>query len=142
MKKWMKVLLGVIVAVLILFFAGSEIHEWYVWRTPKYNSTQSTVLLSAEADKLTSEQEEAFYSLSRAAIQTEFKDIKFTNLDDYSLYVRKTKEKHMYYIDYVCKSTVLKMRFDTTMYMRIKNSSLKGNTHFVIYNFKSDLSKF
>lgn len=141
-KKWMKVLLGVIVAV-ILIFAGSKIHDWYIWRAPYYNSTKTVELLSARTQKLNENQEEAFYDIARGAIQSEIKGIKFTNLDDYSLYVKKTGPKHVYYIDYVCKSTVLvKMRFDTTMRVKLDSSSLKGETHFTIYNFKSDLSKF
>lgn len=139
MKKWQKILIAVVLIVGVGGFTGYKIHDYWVWRTPYQNKIESKELLSNKVDKLSNEQEEAFYDIARGAIQTEDKSIKFTNLDNVSLYVEKAKGKDMYYLDYIVKSSLFKLKFDTTMTLRIKEKTLKGDTPFTIMKFDSDL---
>lgn len=140
MKKWQKITIAV-VSLLVVIFAGYKIHDYWIWRTPYTNQTEAKELLSNKVDKLSDEQETAFYDIARGAIQTMNKDIKFTNLEDSSLYVEKAKGKNMYYLDYVVKGP-FKLKFDTTMTLKIKEKTLKGNTHFKIMKYDSDLSDY
>lgn len=140
MKLWQKITITV-VGLMLVVLAGYKVHDYWIWRTPYQNQTESKELLSNKVNKLSEEQESAFYDIARGAIQTMDKDIKFTNLEDYSLYVEKTKGKNMYYLDYVVKGP-FKLKFDTTMTLRIKAKMLKGNTHFRIMKYNSDLSDY
>lgn len=138
MKKWQKILISV-GALMIIVFVGYRIHDYWIWRTPYQNQTEPKELLSDKTHELTEEQEAAFYDIARGAIRAQDKDIKFTNLDDYSLYVKKDKGKNKYYIDYVCKSPNFKIKFDTEITIKINAKTLKGDTHFKILDLDSDL---
>lgn len=141
MKKWQKILIATVLVIGVGGFAGYKIHDYWIWRTPYLNQTESRELLSNKIDKLSDEQETAFYDLARSAMQVEDKNLKFTNLDDVSLYVKKAKGKNMYYIDYVVKGP-FKLKFDTTMTLRIKAKTLKGDTPFTIMKYDSDLDDY
>jgi len=146
-KKKVVIGVGILVGIIVLFVGYNQYtayqkreKERIAWLAPHYNETKDTVLLSDSVDKLNDKQKNAFYSIARGAIESEDPSIEFTNLDDYSLFVKKAVGKHTYYLDYVCENPTIKMRFDTTVTVKLKHESLKGDTPFTYTEFSSDIT--
>jgi len=145
-KKKVIVGISVIVGIVILAIGYNQYtayqkreKERISWLAPHYNEKKDTILLSDKVDKLNDKQENAFYSIARGAISSEDPSIEFTNLDDYSLFVKKAVGKHTYYLEYVCENPTIKMRFDTTVTVKLDKESLKGDTPFTYTELDSDL---
>jgi len=138
-KWWIYVIL---VAVLIGGGFGIKSYVNYRhWSAPYYNQTGSHNLLSSKVDKLNDDQETAFYDIAKGAMQTQDKNLNFDNLNDDSLYVEKINKKKTYHIEYVCQSNLfLKIKFRTSLNVTLKKSSLKEDTKFIFYDYKSDLT--
>jgi len=140
-KKIAIISLSSIVALLILAAVGYKTYDWYIWRAPSYNSTKKEVLLSSKVDKLSDQQEEAFYDYARGAIEGKL-NINMENLDDASLYVEKTNKKHVYYVEYTCKGELLGTTFKYKTKLNIKTKPSLKDDHFSYNNFESDLTNF
>ena len=138
----------------IIVFAGSILgavkyqqhqakeRERISWLAPHYNDSKDYILLSTDVDKLNDKQEKKFYGIARGVIESENPDISFTNLDDYSLFVKKAVGKHNYYIKYVCENPTTKLRFETTAKVTLKKESLKGTNKFDYWDYESDLDDY
>ena len=140
-KWWIYVIL---VAILVLGGFGIKSYVNYRhWSAPYYNQTGSHVLLSDKVDKLNDDQKEAFYGIAKSAIQSKDSKISFDNLKDKGLYVEKMNKKKTYHIEYVCQSDlILKMNFRTSMNITLNKNSLKEDSSFNFYDYKSDLTNF
>ena len=140
-KWWIYVIL---VAILVLGGFGIKSYVNYRhWSAPYYSQTGSHVLLSDKVDKLNDDQETAFYNIAKGAIQTKDSKVSFDNLKDKGLYVKKLNKKKTYHIEYVCQSNlIIKMNFRTSFNATLKSNSLKEDTKFDFYDYKSDLTDF
>lgn len=130
----------VVIALGLIGFVSYKGYQWWIWRTPDYYSKSDKVLLSAKVHKLTQQQEQAFTDIAWGAIKTKDPDIKRDedNYEDYSLYVEKDKAPKTYDIVYICKAND-GTKLETDMTLKINESTLKGNTHFTIKKYSSDL---
>lgn len=141
-KKILQIILPSTVFVIICVAGGIKLHDWYIWHAPAYDSTEKQVLLSSKIDKLTDEQENAFWEYVHAVSHSEFKvddkNVANEDIEDESLLVKKSNEKHKYDISYVCKVKTS----DTTIKCSSKftletHSSLKDD-EFKYSNFTSN----
>lgn len=141
-KKILQIILPSTVFVIICVAGGIKLHDWYIWHAPAYDSTEKQVLLSSKIDKLTDEQENAFWGYAHAVAHSEFKvddkNVANEDIEDESLLVKKSNEKHKYDISYVCKVKTS----DTTIKCSSKftletHSSLKDD-EFKYSNFTSN----
>lgn len=141
-KKILQIILPSTVFVIICVAGGIKLHDWYIWHAPAYDSTEKQVLLSSKIDKLTDEQENAFWEYAHAVAHSEFKvddkNVANEDIEDESLLVKKSNEKHKYDISYVCKVKTS----DTTIKCSSKftletHSSLKDD-EFKYSNFTSN----
>lgn len=92
---------------------------------PIYNETKDDlVVIGEKADIQTSEKQiNEFYSIARNILS---KKVKMLNFDNYSLFVKKIKDKKgMYYINYICENQTINMRYENTMTITLKNNNLK-----------------
>ena len=138
-KKIAIISLSSIVALLILVAVGYKTYDWYIWRAPSYNSTKKEVLLSSKVDKLSDQQEEAFWGYARGAIESDL-NISTDNLEDDTLYVEKTDKKHVYHVEYVCKGEILGTTFKYRTKVDITPKSSLKESKFKYNNFQSDLT--
>ncbi|KRK80277.1 hypothetical protein [Companilactobacillus nodensis] len=130
-----------IIALVALFFGVQKYREYKSWQAPYYSQTGKHVLLSSDTDKLSDNQEEAFYNLVKGAIKSDDSKADFTNIEDKSLYVEKMKQKQTYYIEYVCTSNILvKLNYKTSVIIKLKSSDLKNSTKFTYWDFHSTLT--
>ncbi|GET14573.1 hypothetical protein SN4111_08350 [Ligilactobacillus agilis] len=139
-KKIAIISLSSIVALLILVAVGYKTYDWYIWRAPSYNSTKKEVLLSPNVDKLSDQQEEAFYAYVHGALEDEL-NVSMESLDDYSLYVEKTNKKHVYYVEYTCRAVLYGIIFKYNTKLNIETKPSLKNDYFGYSNFESDLAK-
>lgn len=141
-KKKISILVGILIVALAITVGGIKFKDYAHWRAPMYNTTEKGVLLSNRVNKLNKDQENAFYDIAKGAIKSQNPKMEFTNLDDDSLYVEKLGKKNSYFISYVCMNPTLKIRFKTDVNVKLKNESLKGETNFKYWGYKSDLDKY
>ncbi|HAP3558622.1 TPA: hypothetical protein IUD88_001217 [Enterococcus faecalis] len=114
------VLLLTIVIIFVFFFLKKKSMEF-----PVYNETKDDlVVIGEKADIQTSEKQiNEFYSIARNILS---KRVKMLNFDNYSLFVKKIKDKKgMYYINYICENQTINMRYENTMTITLKNNNLK-----------------
>lgn len=126
-----------VVAILAMYAGiGRYIYLKSVWKAPEYESTKVETLLSSKVDRLTEQQEDAFWRDARwiANKELDFDD----GIDSDALYVEKTKFQHMYHIRYTCEGKVdgEKTSYDTS-FDYVPHKSLK-DADFRYYLFTAE----
>ncbi|MDN2452896.1 hypothetical protein [Lactobacillus sp. UCMA15818] len=143
MRSWIKISIIIVILDLLIVFGVYHWYEKLIWKTPYYSSTQDIELVSddQQVQRLTSQQYHGFIRLTHRAIKRQLDGYNFEDLHGYNIEIWKTKQPHVYYINYVCGTDFLVQRFSTVMSIRIKEPTLRGNPHFKIVKFISHLPR-
>lgn len=142
MKKKTGIIIVSVLVIIIIAIVG--LYQYGKTLIPYYNNTsKNIVLVSNKENKLTDEQIDEFYNIARGALTSHDKDLNFTNLDDYSLYVEKLKgEKGKYLINYICENPTTKLRFENKIEVVLQSDKLGSDEDFSYEILKSDLLEF
>ena len=126
-----------IIAIIVLFVVGGvvSLNYWNSHRMdiPYYELEQRQVILSDKINKTSNDQENGLFYLARqsakkAATMADGSESEWNNLKDSSLYVEKTKEKHVYLFYYVVQSSKpMKLKIRYRIKLRLNNPSLYTN---------------
>lgn len=144
MKKNKKVWIIVFSVIVVVIIAVVGLYQYEKTLIPYYNNTsKNIVLLSNKENKLNDDQIDEFYNIARGALTSHDKELSFTNLDDYSLYVEKLKgEKGKYLINYTCENPTTKLRFENKIEVVLKSDKIQSDEGFSYEILKSDLLDF
>ncbi|MEY8736256.1 hypothetical protein AB9M75_03140 [Lactobacillus sp. AN1001] len=128
-----------VVAILAMYAGiGRYIYLKSAWKAPEYESTKVKTLLSNRVDRLTKQQEDAFWRDARwiANKELDFDD----GIDSDSLYVEKTKIKHMYSIRYTCEGKIdgEKTSYDTSFDYVPQKSLKDGEFRYYLFTAKEN----
>lgn len=128
-----------VVAILAMYAGiGRYIYLKSTWKAPEYESTKVKTLLSNRVDRLTKQQEDAFWRDARwiANKELDFDD----GIDSDSLYVEKTKIKHMYSIRYTCEGKIdgEKTSYDTSFDYVPQKSLKDGEFRYYLFTAKEN----
>lgn len=145
MKKKITIIgIGTIVLLITVFgiIKYKEYKKQNSYEAPFYNvENKKIVVASSDNNQLNDKQLNRFYRIAEGAVFTKNK-VDFTNLDDFSIYIEKVKEKGNYYIEYICENPILKMRFKSTMTLHLNDKDLRTKKQFDIIKYKSDFDNF
>lgn len=141
MRFWIKIVILIVTLDFLIVFSIYKWYEGWIWETPYYNSHQRVELVSDDqaVHRLTSQQYYAFVRLTKYAIKQQLHNYNFQGLHGYTIEIWKTRQPHVYYINYVCGTVFFNQRFSTVTDVRINSVTLKGQPHFKIVKFVSHL---